>query len=320
MAMETVNCNLCGSNNHRLVYTIPDTRYFGDEWFNVVECMECGLGFVNPRPSFSEMPRYYPATYYDYFEEERHDHPRRYAAESKFIESIASPEHRSLLDIGCANGGFPRTMQRLGWKVEGVEVSSNAKPISDFKVYRQEFKDIPISKPRYDVVTAWAVLEHVHDPMAYFKKAGGLLKSDGIFVFLVTNFESISSRYLFLEDVPRHLYFFTENIVKKYLEVSGFELIKKDYSDKVYSMRPVNWLRHYLYRYGKKQTLQWKDVKFARENRLGGKEAQHRLRERLKFLASHPLFMVDRALLPIYEKYQMISGTYGIVTYVGRKR
>jgi 2-polyprenyl-3-methyl-5-hydroxy-6-metoxy-1,4-benzoquinol methylase len=63
-------------------------------------------------------------------------------------------------------------MRRLGWKVEGVEVSSNAKLITDFKVYRQEFKDIPISEPRYDVITAWAVLEHVHDPMAYFKKAG----------------------------------------------------------------------------------------------------------------------------------------------------
>jgi SAM-dependent methyltransferase len=170
------------------------------------------------------------------------------------------------------------------------------------------------------VVTAWAVLEHVHDPMAYFKKASVLLKSGGIFVFLVTNFESISSRYLFLEDVPRHLYFFTEKIVKKYLEVSGFDLIKKDYSDKVFSMRPVNWLRHYLYRYGKKQMLQWKDVRFTRGNIIGGVEVQQPLRERLKFLALNPLFIMDRMLLPIYEKYQMISKKYGIVTYVGKKR
>src|SRR3546814_5417313 len=66
------------------------------------------------------------------------------------------------------------------------------------------------SSDLYDVITAWAVLEHVHDPMSYFMKAASTIQSGGYFVFLVTNFDSISSRSLFREDVPRHLYFFSK--------------------------------------------------------------------------------------------------------------
>ena len=222
--METVNCNLCGSNNYRVIYSMPDARYFVEEWFSVVECVNCGLGFVNPRPTPSEMSKYYPASYYDYFEHERDYHFHRYAAESEFLSKGGISEQGLLLDVGCANGDFPRFMQQRGWTVEGVEVSPNSRTVTDFKVYNQNFTEIEVDEPYYDAITAWAVLEHVHNPMAYFKKAARVLKSGGIFVFLVTNFKSLSSRCLFLEDVPRHLYFFSKETIKEYLATSGLVL------------------------------------------------------------------------------------------------
>ena len=317
--METVRCNLCGSDNYRVIYSMPDARYFVDEWFNVVECINCGLGFVNPRPTSSEMPRYYPSSYYDYFDHERDYHWHRYAAEARFLPKVDSSNHKLLLDLGCANGNFPRFMQQLGWGVEGVEVSQNSKPIFDFEVYKEEFEEIPIDEPRYDAITAWAVLEHVHDPMAYFKKASQVLKPGGIFVFLVTNFESISSRYLFLEDIPRHLYFFTAETVRRYLAKSGFDLIRTDYSNRIYSMRPVNFLRYHIYRYFKRRRLQWRDTQFI-SNFFGRTKPQNPLLGALKWSIFSPLYVVDRLLMPIYEKYQIIFGKYGIVTYVARRR
>ena len=234
----------------------------------------------------------------------------------KLLQTI----NKLLLDLGCANGDFPRFMQQLGWRVEGVEVSANSKPISDFKVYKQEFKEIPVYEPRYDAITAWAVLEHVHDPMAYFKKAAQVLKPGGIFVFLVTNFKSLSSRCLFLEDVPRHLYFFTEETVRKYLAVSGFDLIKRDYSNKIYSMHPVNFLRYYFYRYIYRRRLEWSDTQFTRPHFFEKDNLKNCWMKNLKYLISSPLYVVDRFLMPIYEKYQIIFKKYGIVTYVARRR
>jgi len=298
---------------------MPDARYFIEEWFNVVECTNCGLGFLNPRPTRSEIARYYPPSFYDYFEYERNYHLHRYAAEAKFLPNITSNNERLLLDLGCANGDFPRFMQKRGWEVEGVEVSESSKSITDFKVYKQEFNEIPIYEPRYDAITAWAVLEHVHNPMAYFKKASEVLKSGGLFVFLVTNFKSISSRSLFLEDIPRHLYFFTEEAVKEYLAQSGFDLIQTDYSDKIYSMRPAHFLRYYLYRYFRRRQLEWRDTRFV-SNFLVKNNLHNSLIRRLKCSLFIPLYVVERLLMPIYEKCQIILRNYGIVTYIARKR
>jgi len=318
--MEAVTCNLCGSDDHRVIYSMPDARYSIDEWFKVVECVRCGLGFVNPRPTPLELSRYYPSSFYDYFEDDRDFHVRRYAAEAKFLKDFPSEGRKLLLDLGCANGDFPRFMKELGWEVDGVEISKYSKPISDFKVYQQEFHNIPIYEPRYDAITAWAVLEHVHNPMAYFRKAAQVLKQGGILVFLVTNFKSISSRDLFLEDVPRHLYFFTEETVKKYLAETGFDLMKTKYTNKIYSMRPVNWLRNYFYRYCKRRKMEWKDIQFTKQRPVKKAGLENPLMGRLKFLISHPFYVMDRFLMPIYEKYQIISKSYGIVIYVGRKR
>ncbi|HAX98043.1 MAG TPA: hypothetical protein DCY12_03940 [Candidatus Atribacteria bacterium] len=318
--METVKCNLCGSNNYRVVYSMPDARYFVNDWFSVVECINCGLGFVNPRPTSSEISKYYPSIFYDYFERERDYNLRRYWAEARFLQEFASEGEKLLLDLGCANGDFPRFMQKLGWIVEGLEVSQNSKTITDFKVYKQDFREIEVCEARYDAITAWAVLEHVHDPMAYFKKAAQVLKSKGIFLFLVTNFESLSSRRLFLEDVPRHLYFFTEKTIRKYLEDSSFDFIEADYSNEIYSMHPINFLRYYFYRYFKKQRLEYKHIRFKSLNSFDKNTLRNSLIRKLTHLVFDPLDVIEQLLMPIYEKYQIISKNYGIVTYIARRR
>lgn len=319
--METINCNLCGSEDYRVVYSMPDRLYFQDEWFTVVECKTCGLGFVNPRPAYSEIFRYYPPSFYEGFEKERNFHQRRYRNQAKFLTDIAkSKETKVLLDVGCANGDFPRYMQNLGWEVEGVEVSPNSKPISDFRIYNQEFTNIPISKPYYDAITAWAVLEHVHDPMAYFRKAAEVLKVGGFFVFLVTNFESISSRCLFREDLPRHLYFYTEETVRKYLSTSGLKLIKSDYNDNVYSMRPVNWLRYYVYRYMKGRDLTWENIPSTRIEYFNKHGLSKNWESNFKYAVSRsPFTLIDMIFMPFFEKYQILSNKYGIVTYIATK-
>lgn len=317
--MESVDCNLCGSRDLRPVYRVPDRKYYPDEWFTVVECTQCGLGFVNPRPTAAEIGKYYPKTFYDDFREHREYHERRYAIEASYLEGV---EARSglprLLDVGCANGDFPRFMCARGWAVEGVEISSSAETIADFKVYRQQFPSIPPDAPRYDAITAWAVLEHVHDPMAHFRKAAAVLEAGGRFVFLVTNFRSLGSRALFLEDVPRHLYFFTEATVRRYLRAAGLELERADYGASIYQCTPVNWLRHYLYRLAGSK-LTWETLP-SQKCRACRADIRTESRLRYSFLHRHAfLDRLERLLTPWYVRAQMLARTYGIVTYVARK-
>jgi SAM-dependent methyltransferase len=300
---------------------MPDRRGYHAGVFTVVECNQCGLGFVNPRPPFADMGKYYPKEYYEEeFTRNRAYHLRRYAREASYLRQIERrPGPKSLLDVGCANGDFPRFMRARGWHVEGVEVSASSQPITDFKVYPQQLPDIPVNQPTYDALTAWAVLEHVHDPMAYFRKASEVTKVGGLFVFQVPNFNSLASRRLFLEDIPRHLYFFSEKAVQKYLEETGFALQKAHSRSDIFVQPSYNWLHYYVKTKLRRQPFTHADIPMARPEFFKRYNLKPGILSTLKYAVAQPLTGLDRALLPALTWVQILRKTYGISTYVARR-
>jgi SAM-dependent methyltransferase len=321
--MELVTCNLCQSLNLRTVYRQPDVLFFPDRWFDVVECLDCGLGFVNPRPSVDEIAEYYPNKFFANFGHPNND--QRYRAEAKLLEFANSKSPRRLLDIGCANGDFPRFMLDRGWSVEGVEVSPNAEDIADFPIHRMDFSECPLNEPIFDAITAWAVFEHLHDPMSYFKKATQLLKPGGRLLILVTNFNSLSSRALFREDVPRHLYFFTEETVERYLSECGLSLIEVIQRGDICQMLPSNILFYFVRRVLLKLNFTWNDLPETRLQYMqrlgydGGALSRPSFVATLRYLITHPLAAADRIVALAFERWQLLVGTYGIMTIVAEK-
>jgi SAM-dependent methyltransferase len=320
--LETVACNLCGSHRYTPVYEMPDARFFPEETFTVVECAECGLGFVNPRPDRSEIQRFYPREYYQNEQSESFARylARRFREEASYLHEIEKRTGpKKLLDVGCFNGEFARFMAARGWDVSGVEVSEVSQRITDFPVFTREFSEIPVNEPTYDAVTAWAVLEHVHDPMAYFRRASQVLRKGGLFVLQMPNFESTVSRCLFSEDIPRHLYFYTRECVARYLKQTGMVLEKEDNRGNVYKASPAGWLPYMV-----RTRLQGKSFAY-RDKPLASKEfrKQHQLKRGiaadLRYLAYSPLSVADRMLWPAIEAVQMLRKTYGSSTYVARK-
>jgi len=116
---------------------MPDRRFFPEEIFAIVECDGCGLGFVNPRPSILEIQKYYPPEYFQQPVTKSHEHylRRRFAEEAKYLREMEDGVGRGrFIDVGCANGDFPRFMAARGWTVEGVEISESSQRIQDFRV------------------------------------------------------------------------------------------------------------------------------------------------------------------------------------------
>lgn len=317
--LEKIPCNLCGSQNFRQIYKQPDIKYFPNEIYTVVECLNCGLAFVNPRPDIKVMSRYYPKEFFNYFDIDKKYHLRRYNNEYKYIQALFPHGFTGRhLDIGCANGDYPRYMIEKGWDVDGVEISNNAKIINDFKIFRNPFPEIPIDTKEYDVITAWAVIEHVHDPMSYFIKANNVLKNGGYFIFLVTNYESISSRFLYREDIPRHLYFFTENTIKQYLNKCGFKFIHAFYNNKIFSMKPQNWL-FYLKSRILGNELKCENLPEDYNIYLNNNNLKNNIINILRYLINNPLVSVDRLFVPLIEKIQILIKKYGIMIIICKK-
>lgn len=324
--MESVDCNLCGSVRHRVVYEQPDSLFHPDRWFRVVECLDCGLGYVNPRPSSEEIADYYPPKFYETFSEDA-AHEKRYSVQAALLPAISNDIQKPLLlDVGCASGSFPRYMKARGWDVEGVEPSTNAKTIEDFPIHRSTFDKLIMNSPTFDAITAWAVLEHTHDPSAYFRKAAALLKPGAPFIFLVTNFDSLSSRALFREDVPRHLYFFSKSTLTEFARKAGLVLEKLQPGHRIFQMLPGNILYYLAARHIHGKSLSWSDLpepRLAYLNRTGFTENRHGLgigfEATLRYAAAHPLATLDRIASLIYGRWQVQRGTYGTIVCTMRK-
>jgi 2-polyprenyl-3-methyl-5-hydroxy-6-metoxy-1,4-benzoquinol methylase len=321
-ALETVPCNLCGSRRYTPVYEMPDARHFFPEYFTVVECDECGLGFVNPRPDRNEIQKYYPQGYYQNENSESFASylQKRFTQQALYLQELENrPGPRKLLDVGCFNGEFPRFMAARGWDVSGVEISEVSQRITDFPVFTQEFNEIPVHAPTYDAVTAWAVLEHVHDPMSYFQKAAQVLKPGGLFVFQMPNFVSTSSRHLFWEDVPRHLYFYTRETVAQYLQKTGLILQSEDNRGNVYKSTPSGWLSYMIRTKLQRQPFTYKDRPLTSKEFRLVHQLPRGVAADLKYLAYSPLSVFERLLFPAIEAIQLRRKTYGSSTYVARK-
>jgi SAM-dependent methyltransferase len=217
---ERVSCNLCGRDDTKLLFRLRDYRLLVDdvEW-DVVRCRSCGLGYLNPRPTVDEVTKYYPAGYYT----SRAAHGTRYERMADYVRG----NRGRLLDVGTARGDFLLVMARRGWDVEGIEPSDAAGNPHGLTIYRDRFPaECRLPSETYDVITAWAVFEHLHDPRAAFSEASRLLRPGGRLIVQVPNLRSIYARWARQEDVPRHLYFFDESSLRAYGNAVGLELVE----------------------------------------------------------------------------------------------
>ena len=250
LALEHVPCNLCGSVESRVMYRKPDTRYWiSPHVFDAVRCRRCGLGFVNPRPTRESIRVFYPDSFY-----ERRDvvaERGRYDLQAQFLAGY--PRGR-VLDIGCAGGAFLKVLQEQGWQTFGMDLVETKNDYGIPIVYG-ELPQLGYSSEYFDVVTAWAAFEHLHDPKAYFLEVGRILKPGGDFVCLVTNLNSVWSRLAYAEDIPRHLYFYSPRTLRRYADLAGLRVERIDYSGRIFppdstDVFRVRLLRRLAFRWG----------------------------------------------------------------------
>jgi SAM-dependent methyltransferase len=188
-----------------------------DVLWNIVQCRKCSLGYLNPRPTMTEIGRYYPASYFAH----RGGTTKRYERQARYLDQVAG---RDLLDIGAARGDFLHAMRARGWAVAGIEPWAKENP-HNLTILDESFPDeCSLPEESFDVVTAWAVFEHLHDPRKAFAQAARLLRPDGTLVLQVPNLRSINARLARLEDVPRHLYFFNPDTLRRYGLTAGLRL------------------------------------------------------------------------------------------------
>lgn len=225
--IESICCNYCGSKSHTVLFESMDHRYMQTEdTFKVAQCNDCGFVFLNPRPTLESIQAFYPAHFFTGTDTAKKQ--KKYALE---LGKLRSKPPGKLLDIGTRNGDFVKYAIDQGWEGEGLENASEAKNPFGITIHR-DFSTIP--KDTFDAVTSWAVFEHLHDPMHFFQETFRVLKPGGEFVFLVPNFDSPRSKLMEMEDIPRHVIFFTPKTAENFLNKAGLELVEVEQDSSIY--------------------------------------------------------------------------------------
>ncbi len=139
-----------------------------------------------------------------------------------------------ILDVGCSSGAFlyqlgrkfPGAYELLGTDASGPALDHAQR--QGVPVLRGNFLALDPPAKRFDVVTFWAVLEHVIDPAAFLDKASTLLRERGLCFVLVPNFRSLATRILgrrYRYIYAQHVNYFTKATLGK-LVGRRFEMVE----------------------------------------------------------------------------------------------
>lgn len=235
--VEDTVCDLCGSASQQLLFVKKD-RIKPQYSFRVVRCRDCPMAYVSPRPTLESLPFFYPPEFYAEMDSERSH--ASYRARLRYMGTASS-----MLDIGCGRGDFPRFLTERGWAVEGWERLCPS-ILPGVAVHTGPLGNLVEARRQYELITSWAVFEHLTAPSEYFRLVSQLLRPGGRFVFLVTNIESPASSVLLQEDVPRHMQFFSPAACDRYLKRFGMRMRRVHHTNDVFTIGypfALEWLR-----------------------------------------------------------------------------
>jgi 2-polyprenyl-3-methyl-5-hydroxy-6-metoxy-1,4-benzoquinol methylase len=150
--------------------------------------------------------------------------------------------NKTVLDIGCYDGRISAKILLNKNKVYGVDVSPVAikkaqKAGIIAKVFNFEREGVPNSFPKFDIVLAGELIEHILDTDSFVKKVNKVLKKDGFFVITTPNLAGLGSRLsLMLGKMPwmiendvlpgrsGHIRYFTLDELIILLDRNGFKI------------------------------------------------------------------------------------------------
>lgn len=238
-------CPVCGSAGISEVFKVKDNTV-SQQYFSIYHCSNCQVRFTQDPPSEASIGDYYRSEdYISHTDTAKglvnriYRSVRNYSInhKRKLIRKATGLEKGALLDVGSGTGYFASAMKKSGWTVTALEPDEGARKVA---IEQHSLTGFPVTElfslpaNKFDAITLWHVLEHVHELKKYISAFKKLLTDNGKLFIAVPNYTSHDAKkygeHWAAYDVPRHLYHFTPTTIK---------LLMKEHDLKIVDIKPM---------------------------------------------------------------------------------
>ncbi|MCQ9207311.1 MAG: class I SAM-dependent methyltransferase [Omnitrophica bacterium] len=231
----STECPACGSGDH--------THEFKKSPFSYVSCKKCRTLFVNPRPPFCAVRKFYSESQSASFWINEFFKPTVRARRKKIFvpraayvsEMIRLNENSVIGDIGAGFGIFLEELRKVlpGNDYVAIEPSGEMADIcaqKKLRVVRGFLEELEGMDGTFDLLTTFELIEHLCDPESFLKKVYSLLKPGGSFYLTTLNGLGFDILLLWEKskstEPPHHLNFFNTASIRRLLKKLGFEIVE----------------------------------------------------------------------------------------------
>lgn len=227
---SNIPCAVCGSHE---VDVVAETDRDARPLRNVL-CRECGLVWVDPRPTDEELRQFYAEKYRSNYKgaaEPKKKHCYREMLRANRRVSRVREFYRAgdrLLDVGAGAGFFSYVLAGSGVDYQGIEPNSGYAGFARERLgldrvrvgYLEDVEDFG----SYDIITINHVFEHLPDPNAALSHMHRLLRDQG---HVIMEVPSVLADYHAPNKVFHvgHLYWYDTETLSAMALKHGFEVV-----------------------------------------------------------------------------------------------
>jgi 2-polyprenyl-3-methyl-5-hydroxy-6-metoxy-1,4-benzoquinol methylase len=247
----TATCLLCGKSNVQALFEKAGISYY--------ECKSCSFIFSTPTKNLNleQTINEYEPSYQSYLAEQSSDR-LNFKATLSWMESFRPLSNASVthLDVGAGSGkfiDFIRTNRPC--HCTGIEPSRaiyDTFCLFDKGIECKELVDFSqTTDQRFDVITAFDVLEHLPNPCEFFENSSKLMKPGGYLFISTPDKRALVPKILgkhWHHYNAYHLSYFDRSVIVGLAHKYGFEIVEFSHKAKKISLTYLlNYTKEFLF-------------------------------------------------------------------------
>ena len=230
-------CSICDSFKTQMERTVQSP--FIDKKYSLYFCKDCNSYFFDKNEYDVDLEELYNdenRTWNNKF-----TYSKYWSRQVKRINKLLANKNRRLniLDVGCRTGDFLLHWSKKINDLYGVELNKHNAYISKkrvINVYNDFVENIDF-EIKFDVITCYALLEHIANPKIVLEKIIGILKKDGIMVIMIPAIESQLRKKLDKKNIhwhmyspPEHLSYYSREFLDNFMKKHNINLVNRYYT------------------------------------------------------------------------------------------